>query len=197
MRAREFIVEMFDKPWNLISNTVYTDTAKSIILDNEPENNGKHLYVWQKEGDPSQIITRDYIDGYWEIHHTRFNWKEGTIDVSDRLLPRSQGGNGLNSANARFFSTIIHLYMDLLRRGLPVKILAADEEIWEIYNRVIDHISKSYDNYIISDVKQEYDETYNAKIYYRTIVANKVGPFAKPLTESQKMLISSIGRIGL
>ena len=76
MRVREFIVEMFDKPWNLVTDTMYTNTVKQMVLTNEPDNNGRHLTVWQKADDPSQIITRDYVNGFWEIHHTRFNWRE-------------------------------------------------------------------------------------------------------------------------
>lgn len=190
MKYHEILAEIsFETPWKLQSNTPYTNAFREIILNAEPTNNGKHLHVWQKSDDPTQMISRDFVDGYWEIHHTRVDWQDEQITVSGRIL----GGN--DSANIGFYSTIISLYADLINRGLPVKILSDNRDTFKKYNTVLEKIIAGKDNLIASEIKQ--DSIYNQTVYYRTIVRSSRGAIKTPLNEAQIQILKRFRRENL
>jgi hypothetical protein len=190
MRAHEFITEVFDKPWTLISNTVYTNAFKQMILDSENNNDGSHLYVWQKDDDPTQLISRDFVNGFWEIHHTRVDWDTGEINVSSILMPKSLGGYGKDYPNVSYYSTMISLYWDLIDRGLPTKIVSDDFEIFKKYNKVLEKAVKDKPNLVISDIATEMVN--GIKTYNRTVTKNSYGVISKPLNERQLTILNKV-----
>lgn len=138
MRAHEFINEIFDRPWELETNTLQTDVIKNKILKN---GNGKGgLIVYQKKDDPSNIIFIIYNRGYWEVHHVYDDGSE--YHSGTRFKPSSMGGLG-SDINAGFVATAIKLYKELLDKGNGIRVTATTDvnekgkSLWDSYSKFI------------------------------------------------------------
>jgi len=165
MRAHEFITEIFDTPYDLVTDTPATNDVQRAIRNNK---HGLHgLIVYQIKDDPSNIFFLIFTDdGYWEVHHIyddSINYNSGEIL---RLKP---------FPNVKFFSTILHLYMSRLKKGHRIRIVARNIDQWKTYSKVIEYITKNHsDEYIVSDIDYNHVDLQGHKSISQTIgVRNK------------------------
>lgn len=173
----------FQKRWSLITNTDVTNSVRQQILDNEPQNTGENLVVYQIADDPTEIIITDMNGKYFIVDHTKYNPQTGKHITGQKLGVASR-------PNIGFFSTIISLYLDALSRGIPVKISAIDEEMWKSYNRVLEKVAKSNTNYYLGPVNTEYKEEYGVTVYSRVVI-----PKGKLLIDYRNQIIETLQRL--
>jgi len=148
MRAREFMIEVFNRPWDLNSDTPTTQQVKKYIL---AAGDGKHgLNVYQHSSDPSQIIFTIFHRGAWEVHHVYY---DGNPFISGDIRKDSD-----ISVNTGFPATAIKLYKELLDQGESVRVTAPNSELWDRYSKFIDYFMRKHDDDYIA-FKVNYTDT--------------------------------------
>lgn len=174
----------FNHRWSLTTDTDITNKVRAQILNNEPNNDGSNLVVYQKSDDDTQIITVDQIGPYVEVDHSRYNPVTG-----DHIIGEKLGASG--NLNIGFFSTIASLYLDALSRGHPIKISAIDVSMWKSYNKVIKYISQKFPGqYYVNRPTKIYDANLDISIYSRVII-----PKSKSGLDYRNKIIEMLGRI--
>lgn len=173
----------FQKRWTLITNTDTTNSVRQQILDNEPHNNGEHLIVYQKNDDPTEIVTTDMDGEYFVVDHIKYNPQTDEY-VSGRKLRLS------SKPNIEFFSTIISLYLDKLSDGTPIKVSAIEENMWKSYNTVLERVAKSNTNYYLGNVNTQYNEKYGVIVHSRVVI-----PRGKRNIDYRNKIIKMLERI--
>lgn len=153
MRAQEFVTEVLDRPWELVTNTVLTNSIRDAILRNGDGHGG--LTVYQKNDDSSNIIFVIYYKNSWEVHHI---YDSGENYLSgERLKPKNVGGLG-NNINTGFVATAIKLYKELLDKGQSIRVTAPNNEhnLWDSYSKFINYWLKKNNDYhasiVINDI---------------------------------------------
>jgi hypothetical protein len=130
--------EIFDKPYQLQTNTGQTQSFIDWLRDQGYGLNG--LMVYEAIEDPRQVfILIKSDDGFWEVHHvlsTPDGYKSGDI----------LGIGGKSAPNPRFISTAMSLYQRRLDKGHGIRVVAKkDSGMWPTYQKIINRIVKKSD----------------------------------------------------
>jgi hypothetical protein len=177
MRAHEFITEVFDSPYELVTDTPATDDVKRSIRNNGDGLRG--LMVYQIKDDPSNIFFLIFTDGYWEVHHV---YDDGVNYSSGETLNLSI------SPNVKFFSTILELYMNRLNKGHRIRIVGRNPQQWNTYSAAINHIIKKHpEDYVVSEVDYNHVDLQGHKSISQTVGLRGNG-WATQLNEYRKSL---------
>jgi hypothetical protein len=127
---REFLLELFDKPYKATFDVHNTALVKQQVRDNKLPIETEDLRVHTLEGDNGNLISY-HRDGALEVHHSDSN------DISGVL-------HKANKPNPRFIATMIeHLKHRGLDRGHKVRIVA-NNDLHKHYVKIVDRLNKKY-----------------------------------------------------
>jgi len=166
-----FLYEIFDAPYELVTNTSFSKQLLDIILDNVPDLNKKlakiEIYHEPIEQPAHPFITnlsplnvfiiQQGLDGVWEGHHVL--WSRSRFDTQ-----QSRSGQRLNlksGPNPRYISTVISLLRPKLESGQPIRIVASKQyQFWDIYSKLIQRmLARSGGKYVADPVDTNYRTT--------------------------------------
>lgn len=150
---KEFLLEIFDKPWKSEYNKEASEKLRELKKDSGETGHKIH----QLEGNNGHVLTYKK-NGFTEIHHIANSGMSGIIsNMHSDKEPEESG------ANPRFYSTMIHHAKEHLEKGHGVMI-KGPQHLLKHYRKVADKFKKDYkvehhdDHTIIRPHKEEIEE---------------------------------------
>lgn len=168
MKFKEYLVELFDKPWSAERVKDISDQLNSAKADGKTNH---HFYKLEGENGFLHTFKKD---GYTEIHHIAANGMTGIIsDIS----------SGKSGANPRFYSTMINHAKQHLEKGHGIKI-SAPQHLLKHYRILTNKFKDQYkieqhsDHILIRPHKKEVEEMFNS-------IKHFISSGSKDLTRSE------------
>lgn len=167
--------EIFDDPFELITDTPQTNDIKEFVLSHAPQ--AKNVSVFEASTDSKNVFIRYAYKGAWEIHHV-YNYTSGSINPL------------ATSPNPRFIGTVKKMYDECLDRGGKIRILAAkpatksQKNMMDNYKTFVKIIAKKRTDITISPVIENFigaDGTVGS-----AIEISPIGKFSKMLNSLKK-----------
>lgn len=171
---KDFLLEMFDKPWHYEKDVVLSDRYKK-QMHKDPTWNGHsitNVNVHKIEGD-NGYLTSYVRNGLLEVHHNDVDGESGKLHKNTE------------KPNPKFYSTIIHHYKKYgLNKGRQVRVSAEkDSDLDEHYTSLVSKLAKKH-RYEI----EHGEEHLNNGIHLHTMI---ISPPEHPMTHGLRELIEA------
>lgn len=132
MKFREYLAELFDKPWSKTLDLGLTAEAKTIYRTSELHKADKisHVQIWKLEGSNGHMISM-HRNGALEVHHHDSTGQSGVMHLNP------------DKPNPRFISTMKdHLLTHGLGKGYPIRIMSVGDKMKHHYSNIAKLIMK-------------------------------------------------------